>query len=222
MAKIGRKQKPYESKLYGMIPGLARDTNGRWRVVATGYRWTEASEERAIARFHELAKAQPVMLPIVTADLSTAAGQDQYVSRLQHIAKLNSQMRVHIGDGDGTVRVEQAVSDDAYWQQVTIDLLNNAVYAAKRTGIAALANLASMDLPRPSIKLSDIRDYYRDQNTSKDKSAAFRVFDGLIKHTHAKTLADLSKDALHNYRQAIENKSRYKKRWNKSLDVREG
>ena len=51
MAKLGRKQKPYESSTGEIIPGLAHDTNGRWRIVSTGVRFSETNEAIAIARF---------------------------------------------------------------------------------------------------------------------------------------------------------------------------
>ncbi len=57
MAKIGRKQKPYESTNGKTIPGLAQDKDGRWRIIATGQRFTETDEQRAIAKAKKIIDA---------------------------------------------------------------------------------------------------------------------------------------------------------------------
>src|SRR5690348_4477049 len=49
-AKRGRPQKPYQASWGDIVPGLARDSDGRWRIVATGFRFSDADERRAVAR----------------------------------------------------------------------------------------------------------------------------------------------------------------------------
>lgn len=51
MAKMGRKPKPYISTWGEIIPDLARDSDGRWRIVPTRYRFTETDERLAVMRF---------------------------------------------------------------------------------------------------------------------------------------------------------------------------
>lgn len=57
MPKRGRPQKPYQTSWNLPIPGLARDPDGRWRILATGQRFTEHDERRAIARFYETTRS---------------------------------------------------------------------------------------------------------------------------------------------------------------------
>src|SRR5947207_13404999 len=50
----GRKQKPHRASNGDFINGLARDTDGRWRIIGTSTRFSEPDEAKAIARFREL------------------------------------------------------------------------------------------------------------------------------------------------------------------------
>ncbi|MCX5661534.1 MAG: hypothetical protein NTW19_17790, partial [Planctomycetota bacterium] len=48
--KAGRPQKPYRTTWGELIDGLARGKDERWRIIATGFRFTEASERLAVAK----------------------------------------------------------------------------------------------------------------------------------------------------------------------------
>ena len=55
MAKVGRKHRGYlTDDRSTTVHGLQRDRDGRWRIVATGFRFTEPDESRAIDKFYEL------------------------------------------------------------------------------------------------------------------------------------------------------------------------
>jgi hypothetical protein len=55
MANAGRKKQENVRDSDGsIVPGLSRMTDGRWRVIETGFRFTEADPARAIARYYEL------------------------------------------------------------------------------------------------------------------------------------------------------------------------
>jgi hypothetical protein len=54
MAKRGRPQKPYQTSWNVPVAGLARDTDGRWRVLATG-EWFRVARLTRIPRLANLA-----------------------------------------------------------------------------------------------------------------------------------------------------------------------
>jgi hypothetical protein len=57
-AAMARPSKPYHhSKTNDPVPGLYKCKDGRWRIVATGYKFTEQNEDRAIDKFYKLARA---------------------------------------------------------------------------------------------------------------------------------------------------------------------
>ncbi len=73
----GRRQKPFQSKVFGVVAGLARDTDGRWRILATGQKFTEPDERRAIARFRAAQSAAAtvrVEIPVENETVETADG----------------------------------------------------------------------------------------------------------------------------------------------------
>lgn len=57
MATAGRKAKFYVTSDNKPIEGLDRKADGRWRVVETGFRFTEPDEQKAIERFYRLTGA---------------------------------------------------------------------------------------------------------------------------------------------------------------------
>ena len=44
----------YKTKMGEVVVGLARDTDGRWRIMATGQRFTEPDECKAVEKFRDL------------------------------------------------------------------------------------------------------------------------------------------------------------------------
>jgi hypothetical protein len=61
----GRRQVPYRPSWGGdPIPGLYKCPDGRWRINATGQKFTEHDEARAIEKFYAMTKSDMVALPI--------------------------------------------------------------------------------------------------------------------------------------------------------------
>ena len=52
-SRRGRHSKPYRTSQGEEIQGLYHCPDGRWRIVATGERFTEPDETRAVAKFQE-------------------------------------------------------------------------------------------------------------------------------------------------------------------------
>ena len=53
---MARPQKPYQNSKLGIrpVPGLCQQPDGRWRIVATGYRVSEPDPHRAVERFRQM------------------------------------------------------------------------------------------------------------------------------------------------------------------------
>jgi len=70
----GRPQRPYKCSWDGdLVEGLYKCPDGPWRINATGEKFSEPDERRAVQRFYEAearhkAKAEPVLLPILRTD----------------------------------------------------------------------------------------------------------------------------------------------------------
>src|SRR5688500_8045644 len=115
---MGRPPKPYRPSWGGdPIPGLYKCPDGRWRINATGKRFTEPDERVAIARFKAWQREnQPaeecVDLPIATADIHTSQLSDAIARAVGGKRKL----KITIPKGPGSaVTISRPVSKDEAW-----------------------------------------------------------------------------------------------------------
>src|SRR5690242_19445012 len=75
---MGRPPKPYRPSWGGdPISGLARQTDGRWRIVATGERFTEIDERRAIQKFRDWQARQNPSTAFSVASTTVAALEEE-------------------------------------------------------------------------------------------------------------------------------------------------
>jgi integrase len=187
MAKIGRPQKPYQPSWPGAepIPGLLRRPDGRWKILATGHRYTEHDERRAVARF-----------------LDWKAKNDPTAERVQVPTTIESSTP---DPQAGRIFFRAQTLDKDFWPWLRKLFAEQPAHVAKMLGVPE-ERVRELPLPRPSIKLSDIVDAYRRENpsTAKSKDEAVAVVDRLVAYTNARTLADLTQDALGRFRAHVE------------------
>ena len=184
---MGRPAIPYVMKDGTIVPGLYHCPDGRWRVNATGAKFTEHDERLAVKRFRELTHVPP--------ELATLRGE---TSRADLFAE---------GDGWSIYNPGARVDIDTQeiWDYVRESLLHRPLYVAQRTGIPELATFANLQIPGKPLPLSAIWNYYEAENASGNKAAAKRNWERMLRQTGAKTLADLSKEALYRFRESVEN-----------------
>ncbi len=178
MAKRGRKPKPYVTSDGEIIAGLAREVDGRWRIVATGQRFTLPDENKAIAKFRQMTAAEKVGVPIREFKGAT-----------------------------GTTMVEYAFADESVaWQWFAEQLAARPDYVARMTGMKQLANIDRLALPRPSIRLCALLAIYKRncEATQKTKNEVIATWEKwFIKETGASTVADLSQEKLRAFRKTV-------------------
>jgi len=203
MAKKGRKPKPYITTWGEVIPDLARDSDGRWRIVPTRQRFAESDERLAIMRFRRWQQSQSTVARVAIDVQDIPAGQDQAIQAGGDWLALRL-------ESDGTRTLGSSIPEAILWHYVREQILKDAVRVAELTGIPQLANLASMDIPKPSIKLADLIALYKEKSTSipQTKASTVAAFKQLIKSSSAKTLADLTTPALLAFREGIVNSNK--------------
>ena len=109
-----------------------------------------------------------------------------------------SEMVIDPDEPQAPAMIVRTVHPAAIWNWVRQQLLKDAAYVAKMTGIPELAGLQHLPLPRPSLRLSAIITNYRTHNPSTDKAKneAVKPLQRLITHAAAKTLDDLTTPRL--------------------------
>ncbi len=215
--KTGRKQKPYQTTWGEIIPGLAKQSHdGRWRIVATGFRFSETDERRAVNRFREWERDHAPTGNIITIRRPVAEANG-YAPTLRAIDDFTQAVQAGTAlqeitiqpNEERPVQVGQRVDEWTLWHHVREMLLTRPEYVARMTGLPEIARYKDFAPAGPSIKLAAILKFYQTANPSKDKSAATRVFSGFIAMTGAKTLADLTNEVIHTYRTAVESDPKY-------------
>lgn len=180
---MGRPKKPYQTSWGDIIPCLARDTDGRWRIIATGKRFTEPDERRAVARFHAMHQPETVKVP------STVRSES-----------------VPTGDGFSRLILRAETPADDYWRWLREELIARPEYVAKMTGIPELANLRHLPLPKPAIQIEELVTAYERENpsTERSKRRAIITLRKLARSADARTLNDLTQERLSAWREKIE------------------
>lgn len=202
----GRPMRAYTPREGPPVPGLWRTNDGRWRVSLPDgrrIRFSEPDEARAVQKAIELlGREKPTIA--VPLDLNTAKkGKDLLETAID--AARPRKVRLNLKRGH---QVEAQADFDAasFWAAVRQELLTRPAYVAKMTGIPAVANLAHMEMPKPTLKLEAIIDTYQRLGpaTDKSKAEAIKPLRRLMAHADAKTLLDLTTEKLQAFRDAIE------------------
>jgi integrase len=213
----GRRQKPHYPSYGGdPIVGLYRCPDKRWRINATGQKFTEPDERRAIARFlawkenHQPApavelEANPLAdLPPIHA---TAAinGQPANLATAQMLAEVATDPAIDWMPGI-QISAKYKVPEALVWAWLRDALIHKPEWIAAKTGIPEVAGLRYLPLPQKTITLRAIADNYKNNNgsTAIAKRDALAVLDWLVKFTDAKTLDDLTVPVLARWKNKIE------------------
>src|SRR5258706_12377613 len=199
---MARPQRPHKCTWDGrLVQGLYKCADGRWRINATGQKFTEPDERRAVQRFDAFAvqRAEKITLTVEVEDVPAAGPVLHRMAR----QKLRIIPPRHIGD---KVTVGHEVSAEEIWPWLREQLIHKPEYVAKMTGIPELLGLRHLPLPKNPIKIASRIEVYQRENTPTDKSKreAIAVFNRLIQYADAKTLDDLTQDKLLSFRQMIE------------------
>lgn len=213
MAKRCRPQKPYQTSWNVPVAGLARDTDGRWRVLATGERFTEPDERRAVARFYDATRANRVERLTAPVAVQVANGSpvrrntslvamDRFVQSLT----TDNPITVLIDRLGGSASASQEVDAAILWDWLKEQLTERPGWVAKMVGIPELVSLAHFELPKAPITVRQVIDEYRKHSMATDKSKreAIKQFERLIKFTGARTLDEATSDqALISFREQL-------------------
>lgn len=200
MAKLGRRFKPYQTSEGATIDGLARDRDGRWRIVATHQRFTEPDEAKAVDRFRAWEREQ-----------KKAARSETVAVPLQgewHEFEAVPPLKVNIGEG-GAMSFEQLVSAQPFWDLVRKLLLDETKMVAERTGLPGLVSFRHESLPKPSLKFAKLRETYQTfaDVTPNTKRRVLKAFDDFVAGVAAGSVDELTVEGIIKYREAVKSRT---------------
>jgi integrase len=210
---MGRPQKPYHTSWGDLLPGLYRCPDGRWRINATGQKFTEPDERRAVQKFLDwTAKHNPAPTVEMVGDFNAG------LKPVEPMGVANG-VQLPIGYVEGfsegpmpdgiepELRTGYSLPQSVIWPWLREQLITRPEHVAKMIGIPELAGLRHFSLPTPSLKLEHLIEVYRQNSPSSEqsKTRCVRVFRRLMEHADARTLDDLTTEKLLALRHSIEN-----------------
>lgn len=208
---MARPTKPFFAPWLGKhITGLCRQPDGRWRIVATGERFREPDERRAVEHFlAQTGQANPGQILVGEAVGEQAPGakptwDEEAMGRSLAEQRATGVRFAWTVEGN-TMQAGVWVPEDLLWRWFTEQLATRPAYVARKTGVTALAALPDHAVPRPSLKLEALLDLYKAHADVLDgsKRDAVKTFEDFMAITGARTLADLTTPVLNNYRDVI-------------------
>jgi integrase len=219
----GRPQKPHHPSWGGdPIPGLYHCPDGRWRINATGQKFTEPDERRAVQKFLEWKSKNNPQTVLMPAPISAEAihpmatvnghGVPSFIAAaVQEAVAIDTAQAAEDAERgrmipDADVMASYPIPEHVVWPWLRDQLVARPEYVARMIGIPEVAGLKYLALPRPALKVEAIIDNYRKHSpaTSKGKERAEAIFRRLIEHSGAKSLDDLTHEALMAWRDAVE------------------
>ena len=136
-SKRGRKQKRYTTSWGEIIPGLAKLSDGRWKILANGHRWTEPDERLAVKQFAEwTAKNQPPqVVKIAASSKSVKEAMDKFHARLTVPVQQGRGANVYrypqfasVEVKEGTATMTQEVDSPILWGWLPEQLLERHMW----------------------------------------------------------------------------------------------
>ncbi|MGA2499148.1 MAG: hypothetical protein ABSH20_15515 [Tepidisphaeraceae bacterium] len=168
---MGRKQTPYIVQAGPdkgkVIQGLYRATDGRWKILETGERFTETDEFKAISRFREWERK---------------ASKPQPLNIKEPVSLFH--------------KMTDSIPQYALWSWLREQLIERPEWVANKVNIPQLANLKNLNLPKQGIKLADLLKSYVDYAMSHHvtQSKVSIAWGDMVKSTQAKTALELTTD----------------------------
>jgi integrase len=198
---------------------LYRCPDGRWRINATGSKFTCHDERQAIAHFLHWKSQQtdsealvqialPATDPLQDPDV---AGIVDFIVRHElgpglHRTPKDESLALNIPpDASDPMELLRSISERALYAYFRKQLIERLPHVAEMTGIPELLGLNRFDLPKPPVRIAAVIEAYKKHSTASEKSKkeAIKSFERLVSFAQARTLEDLTDDVLLAFRHSV-------------------
>jgi hypothetical protein len=214
-SRRGRPTVPHKTAWGEEVLGLYKCPDGRYRINATGEKFTEHDERLAVKRFREwqenngqeLLKMEQLRVDPLEF---TPIGKRDAGRGLDRISKLAERGHLEITTHGKTARLTALVADvpkQILWGYFRHMLLNFPQVVAEETGIPEIVNYRYMKLPRPSLKIADLIVAYQQHSSARlpqSRRSAFKLFKRLVDFCGATTLDHLTTEKLLAFKAMVE------------------
>jgi integrase len=224
MKTTGRRRVTYVTTWGETIPGLTRDTDGRWRILGTKKRFSEDDERMAIARFRRMQdgkQAIEIQAAIeVTQDQINAADGNKTGAELDRLMRHEGTAeffadQLHLGKDQ--LIAGQNVDPLILWGWLREKLLTDPKFIADRVGIPELSDLKNFNIPLAPVKLAAVLAAFKATkqfSQRADLGRHVKAWQYMLRTNGAVTINDLSTDALKLWRDDVRKHYRFKSQAN--------
>lgn len=135
---MGRPQKPYRTSWGELIDGLYKSPDGRWKIVATGERFTEKDECTAVTKFKQRAgDRNTIFIPARLARGKTVGWED--AGTVANLTPPDTE--------DEFARSGHLIDEREMWEIVRKFILEQPELAAQKLRSPQIVSLKSLQLP---------------------------------------------------------------------------
>lgn len=199
MKKRGAKQKHHTDSKTGLpVIGLSRMTDGRWRIIGSQKRFSEADEQKAIATFRRLSGLDKF------AGLNISDQEKEWLSADSTEIVENSPASEVIR-GFAIIDKDKKRGWRKFWRYVGNEIRSKPKLIAEYTGIEELAYIKNLKPPKPLPSLKEIADAYRDHAKvlRQERSKVCRAWQDFCDTTKIKTVEEIDEDIARIYKDAV-------------------
>jgi integrase len=194
----GRKPQHFRDRNGVEIHGLARrPSDDRWRIIATGYTWTEPDEDKAIRKFRKLIGEK-------VFDGLGLSPEDIAFLRMSPADIIDSNAATAIGRGFALV----GKADEAwprFWRYVAEQIRTKPKWVAEQTGIEEIGYLSKLKPIVPAPLPATLRKTFEDYSkaTRKHIRETLRAWDEFIEATKIEAIEDIDNELAVAYRDEV-------------------
>ena len=159
---MGRPQKPYRTSWGELVDGLNKMPDGRWKIIATGERFTEQNEFTAVARFKQQAKnRETIFIPARLQQAGTQGWEATGPATVADVTPPDAE--------DELGRTGHLIDEQEMWETVRSIIINSPDLAAQKLRIPQIATLKSLQLPPDPLLISTLIMEYESKKSEKRK-----------------------------------------------------
>lgn len=208
MKKRGRPSIPYRTSWGENIDGLSNPQPGRWRILATGQRFTQHDERMAIAYFRKLTGPNTVKIfasvePRMNGN--RREGPTMVAINKFHDALMEGRTPPQVTAGATGATLSYELDSDVVWAWLGQQLREKPAYVAQRVGIEQIGYLSDLPKPTPSPTLIEVGElYFNKAKVTPNWLAKSKIFwREFCASVGVTTLRELTPELIADYRDSI-------------------
>jgi integrase len=229
-SKRGRKPQHYQLPDGSYVHGLARrPSDGRWRIIATGYTFTEPDPQLAVHKFYAMTarqKRETVEIPFAAASTPQEIADvirhhikpgemkqpeslrdlfEQYFPEEARTLETGAPLFLKV-QADGRYEFHQnPVDADAFYPWLRRFILDNKKMIAERTGLAEIAYLTDLRPPEPEPTFDEIEKNWETHTTTdgEERRKVLADWRRFVDDTGVKTISEITDPVCRDYMTAV-------------------